>query len=75
LNLMFASRHCPRSDTFNCLVVGLLKSGNIDSGCFVLEEMVKRKVDFDLESWEAVIKYACSEDDKGGSMLLTTLAG
>jgi hypothetical protein len=37
--------------------------------------MVKRKVDFDLESWEAVIKYACSEDDKGGSMLLTTLAG
>jgi hypothetical protein len=51
-----------------------LKSGNIDGGCFVLEEMVKRKVDFELESWEAVIKYACSEDDNGGGRLRTILS-
>ncbi|XP_027191325.1 uncharacterized protein [Cicer arietinum] len=73
LNAMLASRHCPRSDTFNCLVVGLLKSGNVDGGCFVLEEMEKRKVDFDLESWETVIKFACSEDDKAASGLMNII--
>ncbi|XP_058768107.1 pentatricopeptide repeat-containing protein At1g07740, mitochondrial-like [Vicia villosa] len=74
LNAMLASRHCPRSETFNCLVVGLLKSGNIDGGFFVLEEMEKRKLDFDLDSWETVIKHACSEDNNGKSTLMNILS-
>ncbi|KAL2989440.1 hypothetical protein AAZX31_11G140300 [Glycine max] len=49
-------------ETINCLFVGLLKSGSTDGACFVLEEMEKRKVEFDLERWETIIKSACSED-------------
>ena len=54
------------------MVVGLLKSGSTDGACFVLEEMEKRKVEFDLERWETIIKSACSED-KGASELITVL--
>nr|POE73572.1 pentatricopeptide repeat-containing protein, mitochondrial [Quercus suber] len=62
LNAMLTSRHCPRSETFKCLIMGLLKCGKIDAACFVLEEMEKRKIQFDLEAWEALVGDACSGD-------------
>ncbi|KAJ7947716.1 Pentatricopeptide repeat-containing protein [Quillaja saponaria] len=62
LNAMLTSRHYPRSETFNCLVVGLLNSGKIDFACFVLEEMEKRKMQFNLEGWETLVRYACGEN-------------
>ncbi|KAM2574241.1 hypothetical protein TB2_006223 [Malus domestica] len=33
LTAMLASRHCPRLDTFECLVTGLLKCGQINDAC------------------------------------------
>ncbi|KAG4994244.1 hypothetical protein JHK86_031071 [Glycine max] len=52
-----------------CARLGILST---DGACFVLEEMEKRKVEFDLERWETIIKSACSED-KGASELITVL--
>jgi pentatricopeptide repeat protein len=72
LNVMLTSRHCPRSETFKCLMVGLLKCGKIDGACFVLEEMEKRKIQIDLEAWEALIMDACG-GDRGACTLLTEL--
>ncbi|KAK6247003.1 hypothetical protein QUC31_018568 [Theobroma cacao] len=63
LNVMFTSGHCPRLETLCQLVAGLLKCGKIDGACFVLEEMEKRKMSFDLEAWGALVRDACGGDD------------
>ncbi|KAK3206182.1 hypothetical protein Dsin_020228 [Dipteronia sinensis] len=64
LSAMLTSQHCPRLETFCCLISGLLKRGKIDEACFVLEEMEKRKMRFDLKAWEALISDTCVEDDE-----------
>lgn len=58
LNVMLSEQHCPRLESFCCLVVGLLKGGKIDYGCFVLEEMEKRKLRLDLTAWEDLVRDA-----------------
>ncbi|CAN6556807.1 unnamed protein product [Malus baccata var. baccata] len=68
LTAMLASRHCPRLDTFECLVMGLLKCGQINDACFVLEEMEKRNMQFHLEAWEALVVGACGEDIVAGDV-------
>ncbi|RXH84485.1 hypothetical protein DVH24_032769 [Malus domestica] len=68
LTAMLASRHCPRLDTFECLVTGLLKCGQINDACFVLEEMEKRNMQFHLEAWEALVMGACGEDIVAGDV-------
>ncbi|KAH7560913.1 hypothetical protein ACOSP7_016615 [Xanthoceras sorbifolium] len=63
LSAMLTSGHCPRLETFCCLIVGLLKHGKTDNACFVLEEMEKRKMRFDKKAWEALIRDACVENE------------
>ncbi|KAJ4725892.1 Pentatricopeptide repeat-containing protein [Melia azedarach] len=69
LNAMLTSRHCPRFETFCCLLVGLLKCGKVDDACFLLEEMEKRKMRFDLEAWEALVTYACIGDEHASGLV------
>ncbi|CAK9140230.1 unnamed protein product [Ilex paraguariensis] len=70
LNAMLMSRHCPRLDTFCCLIVGLFKSEKMDDACFVLEEMQKRKMRFNLESWEALVTDACDKDRAASELVI-----
>ncbi|KAB1226050.1 hypothetical protein CJ030_MR1G029321 [Morella rubra] len=70
LNSMLTSRHRPLSETFRCLTVGLLKCGKDDDATFVLEEMEKRDIQIDLDSWEALIRDVCCGN--GGSCELLT---
>ncbi|KAK3030155.1 hypothetical protein RJ639_037676 [Escallonia herrerae] len=72
LNAMLMSRHCPRLETFCCLIVGLIGSGKINDACFMLEEMEKRKMRLDLESWKALVRDACG-GDSGVTELVTEL--
>ncbi|GFS30663.1 RmlC-like cupins superfamily protein [Actinidia rufa] len=62
LNAMLNGKHCPRLETFFCLIKGLVKLGKVSDACFVLEEMEKRKMRFELESWEVLVRDNCSED-------------
>ncbi|GAY38183.1 hypothetical protein CUMW_034760 [Citrus unshiu] len=68
LNAMLTSRHCPRLETFSCLLVGLLKGGKVDDACFVLEEMEKRKMRFELKAWEGLVTDACIGDGNAGGL-------
>lgn len=61
LNVMLMSGHCPHLQTFVFLVVGLLKGENNDYVCFVLEEMEKRQLRFDAETWRILIMDACGQ--------------
>ncbi|KAK3431136.1 hypothetical protein EUGRSUZ_E02818 [Eucalyptus grandis] len=70
LNAMLTSKHCPMADTYCHLVEGLLRNGNIDDACFVVEGMEKRKIRVELESWEVLASHACRAD--GGAMELLT---
>ncbi|KAF8029351.1 hypothetical protein BT93_E1905 [Corymbia citriodora subsp. variegata] len=70
INAMLASKHFPMADTYCRLVEGLLRDGNIDDACFVGEEMEKRKIRFELESWEVLVRHACAAD--GSAMELLT---
>ncbi|KAJ6387880.1 hypothetical protein OIU77_026446 [Salix suchowensis] len=65
LNAMLTSGHFPRVETFRSLVVGLLKSGNLDGACFVLEEMEKRQMTFCPDDWEALVMESCRGDENG----------
>ncbi|XP_070018202.1 pentatricopeptide repeat-containing protein At1g07740, mitochondrial-like [Nicotiana sylvestris] len=60
LNAMLISGHFSHVETIRCMILGLLDKGKIEDVCFVLEEMEKRKKRFDFESWEAIVKDACS---------------
>ncbi|KAL6203169.1 hypothetical protein ACLB2K_026872 [Fragaria x ananassa] len=64
---MLKSRHCPRLETFGCLVTGLLKCGNVDGACFVLVEMVNRNLELCCAVWEAPVVAACGEDSIAGN--------
>ncbi|XP_050937236.1 pentatricopeptide repeat-containing protein At1g07740, mitochondrial, partial [Cucumis melo] len=62
LNAMLMSGHCPHMKTFAFLVVGLLKGENNDDYvCFVLEEMEKRQLRFDAETWRTLIMDVCGQ--------------
>ncbi|KAL2470438.1 Pentatricopeptide repeat-containing protein [Abeliophyllum distichum] len=69
LNAMLNSKHFPRIETFCYLVIGLAKGGKMDDVCFVLEEMEKRNMTLNLDSWEILVKYFC-EDHKVVTRLL-----
>ncbi|KAH7864090.1 hypothetical protein Vadar_025612 [Vaccinium darrowii] len=73
LNAMLLSKHCPRPETFCCLIRGLAKYGKVDDVCFVLEEMEKKKMKFELESWEVLVRDAFGEGRCGVSSLVTEL--
>ncbi|KAG5566858.1 hypothetical protein RHGRI_002415 [Rhododendron griersonianum] len=73
LNAMLASEHCPRLETFCCLIRGLAKCGKVDDVCFVLEAMEKKKMRFDLHSWEVLVREAFGEDHGSASSLMTEL--
>ncbi|KAI6700038.1 hypothetical protein NL676_014362 [Syzygium grande] len=72
-NAMLTSEHCPMADTYCRLVEGLLRDGNIDHACFVVEEMEKRKIRVKLQSWEVLATHACGADG-GARKLLTELS-
>ncbi|KAI6686980.1 hypothetical protein NL676_032893 [Syzygium grande] len=69
LNAMLTSEHCPMADTYCRLVEGLLRDGNIDHACFVVEEMEKRKIRVKLQSWEVLATHACGADGGAGKLL------
>ncbi|KAL0558371.1 hypothetical protein IC582_002933 [Cucumis melo] len=70
LNAMLMSGHCPHMKTFAFLVVGLLKGENNDDYvCFVLEEMEKRQLRFDAETWRTLIMDVCGQHVEIGSHL------
>ncbi|XP_058201521.1 pentatricopeptide repeat-containing protein At1g07740, mitochondrial [Rhododendron vialii] len=73
LNAMLASKHCPRLETFCCLIRGLAMCGKVDDVCFVLEAMEKKKMRFDLHSWEVLVREAFGEDHGSASSLVTEL--
>ncbi|KAF2283393.1 hypothetical protein GH714_003841 [Hevea brasiliensis] len=54
--------------TYRMLVDGFCQSGNIGA-CFVLEEMVKRKMILDSDGWEALIKDSCRGDGGAGELV------
>jgi len=53
---MLSSGHCPRGESFRCLILGLCEGGLVDDVCFVLEEMEKRKMTLDLAGWFALVE-------------------
>ncbi|KAG8371410.1 hypothetical protein BUALT_Bualt13G0084800 [Buddleja alternifolia] len=63
LNTMLYSKHFPRTETFCCLAIGLVRNGKIDDACFVLEEMKKRKMRLDWDSWEILVREFCLHDE------------
>ncbi|PIN18455.1 hypothetical protein CDL12_08878 [Handroanthus impetiginosus] len=65
LNAMLYSKHSPRIETFQSLGIGLVRSGNVEDLCFVLEEMNKRKMSLDSKSWEILVKESCMDDKFG----------
>ncbi|PKI55437.1 hypothetical protein CRG98_024150 [Punica granatum] len=74
LSSMVRSQHCPRSEMFGFFVLGLIRMGNIGGSCFVIEEMVKRKVKVDLEAWEALVRSACGADGCAADLLIEVSA-
>ncbi|KAK6144518.1 hypothetical protein DH2020_021338 [Rehmannia glutinosa] len=62
LNAMLNSNHFPRTETFRFLGIGLFRSGKIDEACFVLEEMKRRKMSLDRDSWEIIVREVCMDD-------------
>lgn len=73
LNAMLVSNHCPRHQTFCRLVEGLVKCRKLDEACFVLEEMKKRNIRFDYESWEILVSDSCCGDRGDANDLLADL--
>ncbi|KAI0527540.1 hypothetical protein KFK09_003144 [Dendrobium nobile] len=69
LNAMLVSGHCPRLETFGSLISGLVKGGRMDEVCFVLEEMMKRKLGLDLEEWHSLVDAGCGKCNGGGELL------
>ncbi|KAL6503585.1 hypothetical protein OROGR_025508 [Orobanche gracilis] len=65
LNAMLHSNHSPRVETFRSLCTGLLLCGKMDEGCFVLEEMEKRKVSLGVDLWEVLVRESCKNDEFG----------
>ncbi|XP_012838194.1 PREDICTED: pentatricopeptide repeat-containing protein At1g07740, mitochondrial [Erythranthe guttata] len=63
LRAMMYSNHFPRIETFCCLCIGLFRGGKIDEACFVLEEMNKRKMSLDWDSWETIVRESCADDE------------
>lgn len=72
LNAMLMSNHCPRLETFCCLIVGLTRSRKIDDACYILEEMDKRKLTFDSKLWESLVQ-AVSEKGEAAVELVNEL--
>jgi pentatricopeptide repeat protein len=62
LNAMLASRHCPTPATFVCMVAGLIKGGNLDHACFVLEVMGKKNLSFGSGAWQNLLSDLCIKD-------------
>ncbi|KAL0301954.1 UNVERIFIED_CONTAM: Pentatricopeptide repeat-containing protein, mitochondrial [Sesamum radiatum] len=62
LNAMLNSGHFPRTETFCSLFIGLGRSAKIDDACFILEEMKKRKISLDSDSWEILLRETCIDD-------------
>ncbi|KAL0402194.1 UNVERIFIED_CONTAM: Pentatricopeptide repeat-containing protein, mitochondrial [Sesamum latifolium] len=62
LNAMLNSGHFPRTETFCYLFIGLVRSAKIDDACFILEEMKKRKISLDSDSWEILLRETCIDD-------------
>ncbi|GER37126.1 pentatricopeptide repeat-containing family protein [Striga asiatica] len=56
LNATLNSNHVPRVETFCSMGLGLLRSGNMDGACFVLEEMEKRGMSLGTDSWEVLVR-------------------
>lgn len=53
---MLASGHCPREETFRCLMNGLCGIGKVEAACSVLEEMATRKMELDANGWKALVE-------------------
>ncbi|KAK4430942.1 Pentatricopeptide repeat-containing protein, mitochondrial [Sesamum alatum] len=62
LNAMLNSGHFPRTETFCSLFIGLGRSEKIDDACFILEEMKKRKISLDSDSWKILLRETCVDD-------------
>ncbi|CAA2992482.1 pentatricopeptide repeat-containing At1g07740, mitochondrial [Olea europaea subsp. europaea] len=70
LNVMLNSKHFPRMETFCSLVIGLVKGGKMDDVCFVLEEMERRNMRLDLDSWEILVKSFCKDHEVVARLLI-----
>ncbi|KAK9157645.1 hypothetical protein Scep_004219 [Stephania cephalantha] len=62
-NAMLTSGHCLRVDTFCSLIFGFCEMGKLADPCFVLEEMERRKKEFNSEAWEALTRNVCKAED------------
>lgn len=69
LHAMLTSRHCPLLESFECLTMGLLVCGKLDDACFVLDEMVKRNMQFGLEGWRTLVIKACGGGIAAGGLV------
>ncbi|KAL3850715.1 hypothetical protein ACJIZ3_012597 [Penstemon smallii] len=63
LNTMLYSKHLPRIETFYSLVIGLVRSGKNEDAGFVLDEMEKRKLRLNFQSWEILVREVCLDDE------------
>ncbi|KAL8115694.1 uncharacterized protein LOC141668145 [Apium graveolens] len=63
LNAMLMSNHCPRLETFCCLIVGLTRSGKIDDACYILEEINKKKLRFNSKLWDSLVQLVSEKGE------------
>lgn len=62
MNTMLVDGHCPREETFRCMIGGLCNGGRWSDACLVASEMEKRKMRVDLEGWRALVGGVCLEN-------------
>lgn len=70
MNTMLVDGHCPREETFRCMIGGLCSGGRWSDACLVASEMEKRMMRVDLEGWGALVGGLCLDNGgRPGSLL------
>ncbi|XP_072985469.1 uncharacterized protein [Typha latifolia] len=69
LNATLASKHCPRPESFRCLMKGLCECGRMDDACYLLEQMETRKIELGANEWSALVQAIALSNDSEVELL------